>query len=406
MYDLYCFWYTGQYIRQGDDPFEQFGLGVSPVFPIAHIDGGISTGVEPLYEECTQFAPAYTAPMMLLYTLPAFFSWHIAASGFRLLMLGLVAVLAVGFYLYFRPFVKQSNEKWLFGLIIVIVFAFSPIRSAVYLGQPNIIVLLLIVVALLAARRNWDWAAGVALGIALSKYQMALPVAVLFLLQRRWLALIVAAVVQAFGIALLSALVGISPLTMVQHYIESAGEHALKYTTPIFGVHLASFLPNNLFNMAIVFIGLTLLLATAASSSLRRLWVSGRRSSLDTQRTEMLILALLTGWSLLGVYHLLSDSSMLILMLVPFILVLTNDLPAGLSSLERAGFELLLLASFYMIFPEYVTQLFVIDLRARVHYLLFAFFTAALTAVVVLLLRRLERRTRALESVAAQPSGV
>jgi hypothetical protein len=229
MFDVYCFWYTGQYIRQGSDPFEQFALGIPPRFPLQHIDGGATTYVEDFYRDCTQFAPAYTAPVMLIYTLPSFFSWHLASGIAQLLTLGVHLALGFCLYFYFRPLMRSSQLRWLL-IILSISLPLFHARIAVKIGQPVMLILLLMIVALMAARRKWDLAAGLALGIALSKYQVALPLAMLFFVQRRWKVLAVAALVQIASVVLLSALVNVSPLTMFGHYIETARAHAQKDT--------------------------------------------------------------------------------------------------------------------------------------------------------------------------------
>jgi hypothetical protein len=430
MHDAYCLWYTGQYIRQGSDPFEQFGLGIPPRFPIQHIDGGITTNVIDYYEYCTRFAPAYTAPIMLIYTPLSFLSWNIASGVALLMMLG--AHLALGFclYFYFRPLVSLRNctvegrnqpetrrffEQlrnshtlaplgWLLVIMSLTLTLFHA-RVAVRFGQPSIPVLLLLIAALIAARRKWDWAAGLALGIALSKYQVALPLAMLFLIQRRWKVLAVAAVVQIASIALLSALVNASPLTMIGHYIESARTHALKDTPLENGIHLASFISPDLWVWLTTGLILTALLLAPAFPSFKRLWMS--RAFPQDRLSESLLLALLMGWGMLAIYHLNPDGGMILFIIIPLMLVSLNVLDVPLSAAERVGLRLLLLCGFFVTaFPEYTISI-PSFITWRFELFVFTLYTLALTIVTLVIIRRLEQRTSApasAPSAAPQPS--
>jgi hypothetical protein len=73
-------------------------------------------------------------------------------------------------------------------------FAWGPSMAAVSLGQNATLALALVLLAAEGLRRDNDWLAGLGAGLLLYKPTVALPILGLFLLRRRWRALLVAAV--------------------------------------------------------------------------------------------------------------------------------------------------------------------------------------------------------------------
>ncbi len=93
---------------------------------------------------------------------------------------------------------------FLFG--IAALFAMDPAWEAVKAGQPALVMGACTLAALVFARDGHDRAAGVALGLALLKYNLSLPVFGYFLLKRRFRAAVLAA-----GVA---ALINVVPLAL------------------------------------------------------------------------------------------------------------------------------------------------------------------------------------------------
>jgi len=420
MYDAYCFWYMGQYIRQGSDPFEQFALGIPPRFPIQHVDGGITAEILDRYKWCTNSPPPYTPPVMLIYTLLSFFSWHIASGSGQLFMLGVHTALGFCLYLYFHRVIRTFHLV-LLTIIISITLSLFSAREAANAGQPLMISLLLMIVSLMAARQRWDLTAGLALGIALSKYQVALPLAMLFFVQRRWRVLATAAVVQIVSIVLLSALVNISPITMINHYIDITIAHLpqdINSSSSL--IHLASFISSGFWVLLTTAFVLTVLLLVPAFPAFRRVWTS--RVFVQDRLAESLLLALLMGWCLLAVYHMNYDGTMILFIIIPLTLISLNMLDVPLSALEKIGLRLLLLVGFLVaLFPEYTMRIIprriilmvsstLVDQPVPPRLILFTFtlYTLALTIVTLIIIRRLEKqRASAPEpapSAAPQPS--
>ena len=93
-----------------------------------------------------------------------------------------VAVL-LGLIVWLRPYFKWPRED-LGYLFLWLLFA--PVGVSLYQGQSSIFVLVAYAVAFVQLKEGNVFAAGVALGLGLLKFQFAVPFAVIFLLRRQW----------------------------------------------------------------------------------------------------------------------------------------------------------------------------------------------------------------------------
>jgi hypothetical protein len=105
---------------------------------------------------------------------------------------------------WLRPYlsVLQQSSVWVWLLAML---AFFPLGLALVQGQDAILLLLMIVLAYRALRRSSDLAAGCWLGLGLFRPQIALPLALLLVVQKKWRSLIGFAGV-AVGLGLISVL--------------------------------------------------------------------------------------------------------------------------------------------------------------------------------------------------------
>jgi len=83
------------------------------------------------------------------------------------------------------PSLENLSRVWVF-LPAGIFFGFFPITIALMLGQDSILLLLLFVLAMLSFNQQREFQAGLLVGLGLFKFQIVLPVALLFLVWRRW----------------------------------------------------------------------------------------------------------------------------------------------------------------------------------------------------------------------------
>ncbi|HEV2576416.1 MAG TPA: glycosyltransferase family 87 protein [Acidobacteriaceae bacterium] len=88
-------------------------------------------------------------------------------------------------YSLLRPFLTALSARWKPAPALLIL-SFLPAAIALLMGQLSILLLLLFCAAFVCLRRNHNLAAGLILSLALIKFQVALPVALLFLLWRQW----------------------------------------------------------------------------------------------------------------------------------------------------------------------------------------------------------------------------
>jgi len=88
-------------------------------------------------------------------------------------------------------------------LIFFVFFILQGTRIANWVGQTTLLVFFFMLTALLVTRKN-EFLAGILLGIALSKYSLAISVFLFLLLKREYLILIISLVVQVLGAAIVS----------------------------------------------------------------------------------------------------------------------------------------------------------------------------------------------------------
>src|SRR2546422_2817158 len=100
-------------------------------------------------------------------------------------LLGLnVTVLAITFK-FLRPWMKNLAViyRW---LPPVMFLAFLPVAAALLQGQDSILLLTLLAASLVSLHSGRELAAGVLVGLGLFKFQIVIPIALLFLVWRRW----------------------------------------------------------------------------------------------------------------------------------------------------------------------------------------------------------------------------
>src|SRR5438552_18182608 len=122
--------------------------------------------------------PAYEA---LLFVPFSFLSYRTAYFAF----LGLNAILLAVSYQLLRP--KLENLARIYRWLPAALFlAYLPIAAALIQGQDSIVLLTLFTLVLVSLESGNEFAAGAILGVGAFKFQLVIPVALLFLAWRRW----------------------------------------------------------------------------------------------------------------------------------------------------------------------------------------------------------------------------
>lgn len=111
----------------------------------------------------------------------SFLSYRKALTVFIVLNLGMVWLC----YRLLKPCFLELNSRWRF-LPVLLFAAFFPITRTIVQGQDSVILLTLLAVALIWLRRGNDIYAGLFTGLGMFKLQIVIPIAIMFVLWRRW----------------------------------------------------------------------------------------------------------------------------------------------------------------------------------------------------------------------------
>jgi len=122
--------------------------------------------------------PAFQAALFVPLT---WFSYRTAYWIFVAINIGL---LALCFFLL-RPWMRNlsANSKW---HSLTVFVSFTPLANALTMGQDSILLLTLFSLALVMLHRRHDSAAGVLAALGSFKFQLTLPVLLLFILWKKW----------------------------------------------------------------------------------------------------------------------------------------------------------------------------------------------------------------------------
>jgi hypothetical protein len=168
-------------------------------------------GVQRRYSPLPYNHPPFEA---LLFTPLAGLSYPAAYMVWGILNLALLGV----FWRLIRrriPYVNQHSRV----LPIVAVLAYFPVSVALIQGQDSILFLVLCTLALLALKKGQEFPAGLCLALCFFRPQLALPLAAVFVLQRRWR--VIGGLAAAGGVLLLlsAGLVGWHELLAYPGYV-------------------------------------------------------------------------------------------------------------------------------------------------------------------------------------------
>lgn len=295
--DFHSYWYAGHFVRQGRDPYQAYFQKDEPEGPIAYADGMVIRTL-PVAQANLAILPANTAPLVLLLSLFAYFSWPVA-KGLWLVLNLFLALKVLQLVLTLTPFPGIRLETTTQILIGLSFYNLSATRIAVENGQTTLLVFFLMLMALVFTNKS-SLASGIFLGLALSKYSLALPVFLFLLYRRRFSTLVVALLLQVAGLLCLSALTKSPPTQIMWEYVRVLLVHSEKH-----GVHLASLFPvANIYTMPIALIG------TLAVFWLVGGWLSDRQRlrTLPRNVVDLHLFAILALWTLLVAYHALYDT--------------------------------------------------------------------------------------------------
>jgi hypothetical protein len=290
-----------------------------PLYDYAAETTAQSTLVSPNSFALPFMSPPYTALLFVPFSWFDYRTAYILFLAFNFVCFGLALFLL-------RPFISRLDTKWPPAAALV-GLSFLPLGIAMTFGQLSLVLLLLYCACFVALQSGRPILAGICLALALIKFQIALPVALLFLLWRQWRFfagfLTGAVALTLFSLRITGAAATraylYSLLTMSQASSTGAGQ--AKYAM------FSAQMPNLYGLLHTIFFGApwSLYLTVLLSISVL-LWAAMQQPSLP--------LALLAG--LLVSYHLyLYD---LTLLLLPMLLVFNTGIDLPLKGRRKAAF--------------------------------------------------------------------
>lgn len=127
---------------------------------------------EPLIYEHPPFEALLLAPLGALPYKTAYLIWGLINVAIWLMLTYLL-----------RPYAPAPRDDLGY---LALWLLFAPLGVALFEGQSSLLLVLLYVIAFIQLRSGRDFRAGAILGLALFKFQFVVPLAVIFLLQRKW----------------------------------------------------------------------------------------------------------------------------------------------------------------------------------------------------------------------------
>lgn len=317
--DFHSYWHAGLFVIQGSDPYEASFRGQEPKLPIYHIDGKTVSSY-PITQPNLGKTPANTASFILLSTLFSFFSWQTAKILWLIINTLIILVIPwMAIRLWPQSDAIGFNAQTLF--IVLPFWSYVGTRDTIDYGQTSGVIFALMLLSLLTADKNW-MLSGVALGMALSKYSLSLPVFLfLFFFKRNYKVVILSILIQIISLGLLAAITNESPLQIFNGYFRMIAHHADNGA-----VNITAAIQSPSLSFVSIF---TLATFTLAVATPVLFWISRYYPYLsihDQRISDFHILNILMIWSLLIAYHQEHDTITIILFIILIIYGVNSNL--------------------------------------------------------------------------------
>lgn len=359
--DLTPYWLSAHLTRAGVNPYRAYSEDMALVRSLVPDSPDFTTRCQASLEDRKPF----TTPWQILMTIPlSWLSLRGAVLVWTLLQIACGALIPLVMLRY-----NEEKPDWRVQAIGVgLVLAWAPTRMALGHGKITLLIILMSSLAILLGRRGRQVQAGIAMGLALTKYTLAVGPLFVMLVYRYYKALGVAVLVQVLGFVLLGVLVGESPLQVGQTFLTVVSTGAeTQAGIPAGVVSLdrwlqALGLSATLALVASVAAGALLLLALVLphyAGDLFAVWKApGPRTRLDRRRSNLL-LAITVPLTLLFSYHRIYDLTFLFISVALFA---GARLPAYPGPRERRRYRVgltsaLLLSVVLLIPPSLVARL-------------------------------------------------
>lgn len=295
--DFHSYWISGIFLRQNVDPYTAYLNNYQIALPVKFIDKNKKSYTDP-YQNGLANVPANTAPILLIIYPLSYFSWNTAKYAWLFINYILLFAIAFSLLKIFAIFNLSNCEK---AFIFLLFLGLYGTRNTISSGQTTFLIFYCMLLALLFSNRS-TCISSFCLGISLSKYSIALPIVVIFLLRKKYKILTYAFGFQVICLLIISLSTCTSPISILYAYIRIALIHL-----DLPGIHLFS-----VFKSKTIAASLSILLLIIVYKAYRKSKVSLLFSS--TVLSQMVFYCLLAAYSLLVTYHRAYDT----IIMLPF----------------------------------------------------------------------------------------
>ena len=279
--------------------------------------------------------PGNTAPFVFLFSVFSFLPLKYAAVIWFVLNILFAVFIPLIILKIFRAYGISLPEY--FEVLSVLVF-FSlnmTFRGIIGNGQTTSLIFLFLCLSVLFFKLGQPIFAGLVLGLALSKYNVAVPVFIFFLMRRQFKILLIAVLVQLIGVLFLSLWAWVSPIEIVEDYLAIAFFHAtISY---VHGINISAYFPKSILVSLGSFLIVTILYGVGFYFSAGR----STKIKLSSGQDDLPILNLLFLWMLLSLYHLGYDTILAVFPLL-FIILRFYKIKTPLIFCRGVGLDMLL----------------------------------------------------------------
>lgn len=337
--DFYTYWHVNHFLRQGDDPYQAYIEGARVQLPVRYLDGHVAASY-PLVQANLGAMPGNSPPMLFMLLPFSYLSWTTAKVIWMVLNIGVVLAIP---WLVFRLF-PVKLDLFLCVIAALVFYGMPGTRAVVVTGQTGILVFFLVLLTLALVRKKRRLLAGLAVGLALSKFSIAIPLFLFLLYKRNWAAAAVGVVVQAFAFLAVALLRPGSPHEVFIDYASIAAAHA---SLP--GIHLMGLLSaaaDTTTTMALL-VAVSFSLAVFVSTKLAIPGVVTPGPLSDIR--DYALFAVLCLWGLLVAYHRGYDIALALPALALLLHVLRNPSSWGIGNAGLHRVLILAIVSFVIL---------------------------------------------------------
>lgn len=346
--DFHNLWYSGHFILQGTDPLYATFNKVDVNLPLKYLDGK-SVLALPVAQAGLSKVPVNTAPLQLITSLFSFFSWPVAKILW--MVVNLVCILVIP-WLVIQLLPEQQTLGKFRVLIYLSFWTLVATRNGAGLGNPALFVFTGMLLSVILYKKHW-LLAGIALGIALSKYSLSIPILIFFLYKKNFKVIAVTLLTQIISLLVLAWITWTNPFTILSEYVQIflwVAGHGQG------GIQLSVYLSNQLETVFLV----------AAAFSIGVLgimiwWVkNGNRFRViqENPLVDLLVLVILTSWGLLVLYHREYDCIVLIIFWGVLITLLRRNQLVNNPNLKKAVLITLVFSVAWLSRPGSILDLF------------------------------------------------